>query len=252
MKNMVKYAFSGKIKTHPLFRGILIAFLSCLSVLGLYFYTTQGLPTYPKPTINFLPSELKQLLENFENEHDDECPDVLIRQGSGLKLYNTKNTSIPPIQFENVQAYQNYLDRQNQNGKKCPVLYLQEETNTQGENVLRMRPTLDNSENALPISLSAPGRFLVEKMPIAETNESRQIYETPHDNATNVSSFDPTGQNIGRFTIIDQKHTAEENSAYKSANPLDTNWGGTAYSQNQVDSGRYSGSYVSKPVFPQA
>lgn len=278
MKRIINYIITGKIRNNPLFRGFLIAFLFVMFILGLYFYTTQNIPSITQAPINFLPAGLQQLLENFENDgsiegernespgpsktfdstaqppepNQNNCPDVLIRRGAGLTLYNSKDPSIPPIQFENIQDYQTYLEKQKTQGNNCPILYIQEETNTQGENVYRIRPTLDNSENALPVSLAATGRFLVEQMPLNSNQPNLpQIYKTLRDNEEDVSSFDPTSQNIGRFTIMDKKHIEEEITSYKSANPLHSNWGGKSFSQTEVDSGRYAGSYVTRPVFPK-
>ena len=55
--------------------------------------------------------------------------------------------------------------------------------------------------------------------------------------------FDPKNQYIGLDTPLDQIKDA----GTKSANPMDTNWGGAAYTQNLIDNDTYVGRYVTKP-----
>ena len=58
--------------------------------------------------------------------------------------------------------------------------------------------------------------------------------------------FDPNGQNIGRITELDNIHNAKEKDPV-SDNPMDKNWGGVAYTQNEVNSGKYADNEVFKP-----
>ena len=57
-------------------------------LLGLYFYSYHG----------------QKVLENFSIDQD--CPDILIQQGSKIYLRNTKLADIPgvnPIAFDNLE-----------------------------------------------------------------------------------------------------------------------------------------------------
>ena len=61
---------------------------------------------------------------------DDSCPDMLIRSGDSLLLYNSKKPDVPgenPIPFYTIDEYINYLEIQKtKNGGKltCPILYV--------------------------------------------------------------------------------------------------------------------------------
>ena len=55
--------------------------------------------------------------------------------------------------------------------------------------------------------------------------------------------FDPMDQDQGMNSPLDKLFNIEESSRI-SANPMDSNWGGTEYTQKQVDKGRYRGNEV--------
>jgi hypothetical protein len=50
--------------------------------------------------------------------------------------------------------------------------------------------------------------------------------------------FDPQGLFIGRITEIDKVRDSTKDAEI-SDNPMDPNWGGVLYTQEQVDSGKY-------------
>jgi hypothetical protein len=62
--------------------------------------------------------------------------------------------------------------------------------------------------------------------------------------------FDPTSQYQGTYTNIDAIHdsTAQQNM---SDNPMDTNWGGVIYTQDQVNSGKYDDYNIFRPSLVQ-
>jgi len=84
-------------------------------------------------------------IENMEmiddsTKKENACPNVLIRQGGILLLYNTLQpaSDTNPITFSNLDNYIEYVRSQRDKGIRCPVLYTQEETNAQGEDVYRI------------------------------------------------------------------------------------------------------------------
>jgi hypothetical protein len=185
--------------------------------------------------------------ENMENMLSDEvplervlvennsCPDVLIRSGNQLFLHNTNkpNSEINPLVFENLDKYLEYLKSQRAQNIRCPVLFLQEENNAQGETVYRARPS--------PTSMDGGGQ--VE--PIKVVDGSR---EHPPYNQNQYAGFDPHGNNIGQFTELDRIHQSTETNAAVSDNPMDPNWGGTIFSAQAVKSGKYAENEVGKPT----
>jgi hypothetical protein len=62
--------------------------------------------------------------------------------------------------------------------------------------------------------------------------------------------FDPHNQYVGVKTDLDKRHASTEITGPISDNPMDPNWGGVAYTQSTVDSGKYAGEEIIKPLMP--
>jgi len=92
------------------------------------------------PSISLTPGEKYELVE----ESISDCPNVLIRRGNILLLINTHRPpedGTNPIIFNHLDDYIHYVKIQHEtNNNYCPVLFLQEESNAQGQNVYRVRP----------------------------------------------------------------------------------------------------------------
>ena len=88
---------------------VIVIFCIFTFLAGLYFYVTIDEP--------------------FETKKQDvSCPDVLIRKGGSLLLYNSKDPNAEVLPFYNIDEYINYLEIQRRAGKHCPVLFLQYES----------------------------------------------------------------------------------------------------------------------------
>lgn len=125
--------------TKPL-NTILIIFLILIFLAGFYFiYWTT---TIEKPIAT--PDPIIVAVAPQSAPEPESCPNILIRKGNELLLTNTSEPEVPginPIKFSNLDEYIFYIKVQREkHGKYCPVLYLQQETNTQGEDVYRVRP----------------------------------------------------------------------------------------------------------------
>jgi hypothetical protein len=180
-------------------------------------------------------------IENMTNIDDstkkkNDCPNVLIRQGGILLLYNTLQpaSDTNPITFSNLDNYIAYVRSQRDNGIRCPVLYIQEETNAQGEDVYRIRNSPFSVEGGLPTKV----------IPIKPADASRQ---NPPYNQGQYHGFDPYSQYTGKYTVLDQIHDSTRQVPI-SDNPMDPNWGGVIHSQQMVDSGKYDENTVGKPL----
>jgi len=164
------------------------------------------------------------------------CPNMLIQKGSRFQLYNSKLAKIPgvnPIEFNNLEEYTEFLEWQRSQNIRCPVLYLQQSFDTQGNNVYKIRPSVSNPQSGLP-----PVSTL-----LVDASRNDQPY-----NKNSYPGFDPTSYYIGEVTPLDKitastkdKHT----NTMISANPMDQNWGGAAYTQSLVDKGVYKDDEVS-------
>ena len=169
------------------------------------------------------------------------CPDLLIRSGTKLELLNTSTpkSDTNPLVFENLPEYLDYLEAQRKQNIRCPVLFLQEETNTQGQTVFRARPGPNQMLSGLPVQPSKPIEILDASRDNAPYNENH------------YAGFDAHGQHIGEFTELDKIHQSTEQVKI-SDNPMDTNWGGPVFSRNAVHSGKYADREVSRPnMVPQ-
>ena len=147
------------------------------------------------------------------------CPNLLIQQGNELILKNTALAEIPgvnPIRFHSLEEYVEFVDWQRATGINCPALHLQKVLGAQNtEHWQQSNLLIDSTRNDPPY------------------------------NTNQYPGLDPTGQNIGKPTVLDDYHevgTAQE----KSPNPLDPNWGGNAYTADAINAGNYMGNEVYK------
>ncbi len=178
-----------------------------------------------------------------KNGVNSNCPDLLIRKGNTLLLYNTTKPEIDginPIPFFNLDEYINYLEIQRKNGIHCPVLYLQQEENTQGQSTYRIRQS-----PFLPDGL--PTNVDLYRNPIPRSQLTSGDDNPPY-NANQHMSFDPYGQYIGKYTDLDALHDSTFKGSSISDNPMDSNWGGVLYTKSVVDSGKYKENEVAPPT----
>lgn len=212
-------------------RKVIVLFLLVIFVLGLFA------TMYFKPKI----INKKPNVENMDSSPDSSCPDMLVKKGHALVLYNTKKPTIEgsnPILFESLDEYIEFVREQESKGMNCPVLYLQEEVNTQGENVYRMRPSPFDLQGGL--SASNDNSKIVN---VSDANRMNYPY-----NKDNYPGFDPEGQYVGVYTNLDAIHDSTKNTV-TSDNPMDPNWGGIEYTRNAIESGKYADREITRPVF---
>jgi hypothetical protein len=231
---------------------VFIGFLIIVFIMGMYMYSTNKLDDL------FLSGNKLENMENGENQPGDKktpCPDLLIRRGNVLLLYNSNVEMVEgvnPLPFYNLDEYINYLEIERRKGRDCPVLFLQHESTTQGEDVYRMRPNpFQTDPGLMPLSAAA----MVGKMPTripAPVIDANRAY--PPYNQGNYPGFDSHGLMIGVYSKIDEVHdsTAKGPDGQSfSDNPMDPNWGGVLYTQGKVESGKYDENNVTRPIYPQ-
>lgn len=211
-------------------------------LIGLYFYTRCLDPQY---------------IEGFkDNNSQPRCPNMLIQKGSRFYLYNSKLAQVPgvnPIEFDNLEDYTEFLDWQRSQGIRCPVLYLQETYDAQGNRVYKARPSVTEPQAGLPPSnfmppsiASSSGQTIIESSlgdpnAIAYPNPIPLIDATRNDPPYNQGSYpayDQTSYYIGTTTPLDIMDVKQEQSQI-SPNPMDPNWGGAEYTQELIDKGYY-------------
>lgn len=194
------------------------------------------------------PSAENMETRTAENDAPSSCPDLLIKQNNKLMLLNTKmpkEDGVNPILFDTLDQYTQYVNTQKEKGYECPVLFFQQENDTQGNDVYRMRETPYFVEGGIP-----PIQMTLEKPntePIQVNDASRA--NTPF-NKNMYNGFDPQSLYIGKYTVLDEIHNS---TALKecSANAADTNWCGPYYSNDAIDRGEYKNEEVGKVIYPQ-
>jgi len=202
---MIIYMDVLKTYKHHVARCILIA----LGIGGLYFYLKHA--------------RSNSTVEGMTTGGETRCPNILIQKGAKYYLYNSKLTKVPgvnPIVFNNLEEYTEFLEWQRGAGIRCPVLYVQNTYNAQGERVYKIRPSATDTQGGLPPS--------VLQQSIIQPSVS-SAFQAPHENA----DFD-------------------ESLLYKegevSPDPMDPNWGGATYTQKLVDAGFYKGNEVTMAI----
>lgn len=209
--------------------------------IGLYFYA-------------------KTNTEGFTNSNGERCPNMLIQKGSRFYLYNSRIAQVPgvnPVEFDNLEDYTEFLDWQRSQGIRCPVLYLQETYDAQGNKVYKTRPSVSEPQAGLPPSADPPIGIASQVPPIMESdlatspvlhpNPTLLVDATRNDppyNQNSYPAYDQTSYYIGTTTPLDAMDAVQE-AAKISPNPMDANWGGSTYTQSLVDKGYYKQNEVS-------
>jgi len=210
-------------------------------MIGIYFYARCADPKYA---------------EGFTNQnYQPRCPNLLIQKGSKFYLYNSKLAQVPgvnPIEFDNLEDYTEFLDWQRSQGIRCPVLYLQSSYDAQGNRVYKARPSVSEPQAGLPPSTAAPMGIASQVSPMMESslepvgddaypNPTKLVDATHNDppyNWKGYPAYDQTSYYVGTTTPLDMMNVKQE-QAKVSPDPMDPNWGGSAYTQSLVDKGYY-------------
>lgn len=217
--------------------------------IGLYFYAKYA--------------DYKYINEGYTNQGTQpRCPNLLIQKGSKFYLYNSKLAQVPgvnPIEFDNLEDYTEFLDWQRSQNIRCPVLYLQYTYDAQGNSVYKVRPSVSEPQAGIPPSTAPPIGIASQVSPILESSleggDGNLKYPNPtllvdatHDdpmyNWKGYPAYDPSSYYVGTTTPLDMMNVLQE-KAPVSPDPMDPNWGGSAYTQSLVDKGYYKENEVS-------
>ena len=219
----------------------IIFLLILVFLIGMYFYAKNG----------------DSGSDGFTNNQSTgaRCPNLLIQKGSRFYLYNSKLAQVPgvnPVEFDNLEDYTEFLDWQRSQNIRCPVLFLQETYDAQGNRVYKSRPSVSEPQAGLPPSAAAPIGIASQVSPMMETslepvgedaypNPTLLVDATRNDPPYNQGSYpahDQTSYYIGTTTPLDEMDIASE-KAKISPDPMNPNWGGAEYTQDLVDKGYY-------------
>ena len=203
-----------------------ILFMLIIFLGGLYFYICY--------TAN------PKMLEGLTNMNREiRCPNLLIQKGTKYYLYNSNLAQVPgvnPIEFDNLEEYTEFLEWQRSAGIRCPVLYVQNTYDAQGNRVYKVRPSVTELEGGLPPTTTVP--LPLKFTPLVDATRADAPY-----NQGGYPAFDQSSYYVGAITPLDQMKNSNYNMLY-SDNAMDPNWGGPEYTQALVDSGYYAGNEV--------
>lgn len=223
-------------------------------LIGLYYYST-ACANIGKEGMDI------NSMNNQNNNKNVNCPNILVQKDSKFYLYNTKLAKIPgvnPVEFENLEDYTEFLDWQRSQNIRCPVLYLQNSYDTQGNSVYTVRPSVTNPQGGLnPINSMPPSIASSEGDPImisslglegalAHPNPSLLVdasRDDPPFNKNSYPGYDESSYYVGKTTPLDAMNMKQE-ALPVSPDAMDPNWGGAKYTQNLVNKGYYSGNEV--------
>lgn len=205
--------------------------ISSVFLLGLYFvmryHTVEAFDTLSKNTAY-------------------RCPNVLIQKGSAFFLFNSKLAKVPgvnPLRFNSLEEYTEFTEWQRSQGIRCPILYVQESYDAQGNQVYKARPSPTQPQGGLPDLMPADADLQpTNKILPPFTKLTDASRGNPPFNKNTYPAYDPHNQDIGLDTPLDKMFTEQNLSI--SPNPMDSNWGGTEYTQSLIDQGYYAGNNV--------
>ena len=216
-------------------------------ILGIYFIFAQG----RWQTLNG-----NEGFDGFDNKEKlgKHCPNVLVQKGNVFYLFNTNRAKVPgvnPLQFNSLEEYIEFTEWQRGQGIRCPIMYLQESYDAQGNAVFKYRPSPTNPQGGLQESLfdmnnSMPTEYGIrdetqqpesELLSNIDMSTSKLLDASRDDypyNKGDVPAFDAKGQYQGINTPLDKMFHSD---GIISTNPMDTNWGGNKYTQTLLDKG---------------
>jgi hypothetical protein len=182
------------------------------------------------------------------------CPDVLVRQNGRIVLYRSDADPADgefPKTFENIDGYIAYVEAQRARGIRCKVLYLQEETDAQGNNVLRARPSPFQNDAGARLVPAHPADIGVA-IPALGAAAPRWPAPAGGENSA-YTSFDAHGFDAGSITGVDILHESTTTKTGDcSENPMDSNWCGVSFTANAVANGKYADNEVRRETQPSA
>jgi hypothetical protein len=239
-----------------------IVILFLISLAGLYFYIEYGSNPKKIEGLTTINGELR-------------CPNILIQKDAKYYLYNSNIDEVPgvnPIMFNNLEEYTKFLEWQRSAGIRCPVLYVQNTYDAQGNRVYKIRPSVSEPQGGLPSTTATNAtnnNSLINPLQNSgtsmgtnlETDNNTLLVDanrnnTPY-NTNSVPGFDQSSYYVGTTTPLDSigsnanllytndvKNDKKTDIIGKSSNPMDPNWGGADFTQRLVDTGFYKDNEV--------
>ena len=207
--------------------------LLLIFIFGLYFYLNSYNNVELEPFTN---KDDKDETKDKSVESSNPCYNMLIEKDGKFVLYNSKmpnKDGYNPLEFNNLDEYVEFVEKQKNMNKQCPVLYLQYTTDAQNKDLIVIKPSLFENNGGL------------NSTPVVDKNETNNMLDASLDsnpskevkfNNNMYSGFDQHNQSIGLETPLDKIFNE---SSKVSRNPIDPHWGGKQYTEKAVNRGDY-------------
>ena len=178
--------------------------------------------------------ESNYVQEGFEK---NKCPNLLIKVGSELHLFNKdapKINGVNPLKFNNLEEYASFIEKQRKNKIKCPILYYEQVYDAQNKKGYRMFKGPFERDAGMP--------SYKEQVEKRENSENIRLLrdanrDDPPFNQNSYSGFDGEDQQIGVMTPLDLVGDTDK----PSTNPMSPNWGGHEVTHKAILSGKFDG-----------
>jgi hypothetical protein len=180
-------------------------------------------------------------LENISTEKAMNLPVTSINETTSIPLYQKNNYAFPPP----IVKYTEGMTDNDTPGSLPPL--------TTPPNVPVYPPAIQTqyfngslgAYNGPPLDkISANMDVSRNVTPVVDASREDGPY-----NQGLYPSYDPYGQDVGKYTNVDQIHDSTKVGVKFSDNPMDPNWGGVLYTRQQVMSGKYDDNQVVKPLY---
>ena len=187
------------------YQTILVVLLILVFIAGFFVLLNDGLRTKSKSIAS--------------TPNTSGCPNLLVRKGNKLSLLNSDveyNPGKNPLFFNNLEEYKKYVEIQNKNGFFCPVLYVQEENDAQGNDVYKMYSNPFEIENGL--------QSIQLKTHNTDTNIDANIdANTGIDTSKEIIFNKDLYRPFNSFGQYNDEFIDTDNS---NKNPMNSNWNG--------------------------
>ena len=167
------------------------------------------------------------------NESSDLCPTLLIKRGNKYMLFNKnmpEEVGQNPLFFDNLDQYKDYVETQRKlYNQQCPVLFLQEENNAQGESVYRMRNSQENG-NVDPLLLGSIQDYFMSKTNVTPKFGPpvgpQAFNQAPTNNGISLGNYGVPIDQLEQTSISDHPPLVEYEDANRDNKPFNQGYYG--------------------------
>ena len=167
------------------------------------------------------------------NESSDLCPTLLIKRGNKYMLFNKnmpEEVGQNPLFFDNLDQYKDYVETQRKlYNQQCPVLFLQEENNAQGETVYRMRNSQENG-NVDPLLLGSIQDYFMSKTNVTPKFGPpvgpQAFNQAPTNNGISLGNYGVPIDQLEQTSIPDHPPLVEYSDANRDNKPFNQGYYG--------------------------